>query len=397
MEYIERKIETSLRHYLSIGKSILLLGPRQTGKTTLTERVGADKIISLVDLRNRLRYSKDLTLLALEIEQLAREKNEKPLVVVDEIQKVPLLMDAIQDLIDRKVAQFIITGSSARQLKRKGQVNLLPGRVISLHLDPLTLDEMPGSFFQLNELLFYGSLPEVMLLSRNEDKEALLDSYVNAYLEEEVMAEALVRDLGLFARFLELAAAESGYMVNFKKLSQEIGVAHSTITNYYDILEDCLIAERIEPLLHSKTRRHLSKAQKYLFFDMGVRRLAAGEGTRPPKIFFGHLFEQFVGLQLVRTARLRVQKTRIRYWRDPNGPEVDWIVESEGTYIPIEVKYTDAPHPRDIKHLSTFLKEYPEAELGYVICQTPNRMHLSKGITAIPWQEMGSIYDVSST
>ena len=213
----------------------------------------------------------------------------------------------------------------------------------------------------------------------------VLNSYVFGYLEEEIRAEALSRDLSTFSNFLELAAFESNSAPNMSKLSQEIGVSHTTIASYYQILEDCLIAERVEPLTKSSTRKKLTKTQKYILFDLGVRRVAAREGTQLPKDILGGIFEQFVGLELLRQSRFCTKPTRLRFWRDPDGPEVDWVLEKENLYIPLEVKWTDSPTTSDIKHLKTFLKEYPQSPEGYLICQTPRPLKLDKNITALPW------------
>jgi predicted AAA+ superfamily ATPase len=389
MDYIIRRIEEDLRHSLERKKSVLLLGPRQTGKTTLLEHLHKDILISLVKPSTRQRYEKDPSLLEKEIESLPSSEKEIPTVCLDEIQKVPALFDSLQDLIDRKKAKFVLTGSSARKLRRGPSVNLLPGRVVSLHLDPLTLAEAP--FLSLENRLLYGELPGIVGIPASEDKEADLRSYVSTYLEEEVRAEAIVRNLASFARFLELAASESGKTVNFSKLSQEIGVAHTTIMSYYEILEDCLIVEGVEPWTQSKTRKKLTKARKYLFFDSGVRRAAAGE---PPVLIpsrAGDLFEEWVGLQLIRLTRNALPTARVHFWRDPDGPEVDWILRQGEQLIPIEVKWSEAPSVRDIKHLTVFLSEYRSADKGYIVCRTPRRFRLSPAIEAIPWQDLPTL------
>lgn len=391
MVYINRRITEKILDVIKRKKSILLLGPRQTGKTTLMRHIQSDAYFSLADVRLRLRYEKNPGLLANEIEAIADSKNQPPLIIIDEIQKVPLLMDVAQDLIDRKIAQFILTGSSARKLRKGG--NLLPGRIITFYIDPLSMDEIPESHLTIQDRLLFGSLPEIILTTDKFEKEQLLESYITTYLEEEIRAEALVRNLGSFARFLELSAGESGYPVNFSKLSQEIGVTHKTIVSYYEILLDCLVVERVEPITQSKLRRKLIKSQKYLFFDLGVRRLAAREGIKLPGSYFGHLFEQFIGLELIRIKKNEIQHAEIRYWRDPDGPEVDWVVDLHGQYIPIEVKWTDKPSLKDAKHLFTFLAEYPEGKKGYIICTTPFKMKLAENIEAIPWQEIHSIFD----
>lgn len=385
--YISRIQEERIESALARNKSVLLLGARQTGKTTLLARLKSDLSISLVRPDVRQRYEKEPALLAKEVEALPTKRaSARPLILLDEVQKVPELLNVAQDLIDRKLANFVFTGSSARKLRRGPNVNLLPGRIVSLRLDPLMFQESPPR--DLKECLLYGSLPGIQLTDPLRDKETDLESYVTTYLEEEVRAEALVRNLGSFARFLELAASESGDLVNLRKLSQEIGVAHTTIGAYYEILEDCLIAERIEPLTQSKTRKKLTRSHKYLFFDLGVRRLAAGEGTQLSRETFGRLFEQLVGLELLRGARVSERKTQIRFWRDPDGLEVDWIIDSENEYVPVEVKWTEAPTAKEVRHLQVFLSEYKHAKAGYLVCQVPRRAKLANRIFALPWQEI---------
>ena len=235
-------------------------------------------------------------------------------------------------------------------------------------------------------------MPEIILQENSQEQDNLLEAYVTIYLEEEIRAEAIVRDLGHFARFLELAASESGKIVNFTKLSQEIGVTHGTISSYYQILEDCLVAERIEPITESNTRRKLSKTQKYLIYDLGVRRIAAREGKQLSREQMGNLLEQYVGLELIRLIRLSQQRSQLKYWRDPSGPEVDWVIETTENYIPIEVKWTDSPTSQDAKNLQTFLKEYPRAKKGFIICQTPHAMKINPSITALPWNQIMDVF-----
>lgn len=392
MHYISRKIESNIKEALERNKSILLLGARQTGKTTLLNQIPSDLYISLASPVVRQRFEKNLALLSGEIEALDK-KNHIPLVVIDEVQKIPDIMDLAQDLIDRKQARFILTGSSARKLKQPGKINLLPGRVVALKLTPLIISELPENKKNLDELLLYGALPEIITQLESLDKETDLRSYITTYLEEEVRAEALVRNIGSFYRFLELAASESGNIINFRKLSQEIGVAHTTISAYYQILEDCLIAERIEPLRHTKTRRKLAAMPKYLFFDLGVRRLCANEGIKLPAKYIGSLFEQFIGLELINILNLTQELGKIYFWRDASGScEVDWVIDQQGQYIPIEVKLTASPTISDTKHLQTFLSEYENTDKAYIICTAPRKIKLHDRIYALPWQEIDEIF-----
>lgn len=373
------------------GKSALLLGPRQTGKTTLIEQFSADLKITLLISKIRRQYEMDPDRLIREVEALIPQGGGPPFVIIDEIQKVPALMDSVQYLIDRKLGQFLLTGSSARKLCHGKHINLLPGRVIGLRLDPLMLEECETPLPPIENLLIYGALPAIFLEKESMIREEELESYVDLYLEEEIRAEALVRDIGSFEKFLRLAAVESGNLINFDKLSQEIGVARTTIAGYYQILEDCLIAERIEPYTESTSRKRLTKSPKYLFFDLGLRRVAAGESTSLPQRFLGSLFEQFVGLELLRLSRLNPKPTSLHFWRDSNGPEVDWVVKQDQSLIPIEVKWTENPSLKDVRHLEVFLREYPEAKNAYLVCQVSLPQKLGENILALPWQNLNRI------
>jgi predicted AAA+ superfamily ATPase len=394
MNYIPRIIEKHLQETLTRGKSILLLGPRQTGKTTLLKHLGlSDLSYSLLDPELRLRFEKSPNLLRQEIAAFKRlnHLSRPPLVIIDEVQKIPALMDAIQLLIDNQEAQFILTGSSVRKLRRHSQFNLLPGRVINFHLDPLCLLEMSQPLPDIEVLLLFGSLPGVYLENSHQIKQIDLEAYVKNYLEEEVRSEALVRQLGSFARFLELAAVEAGNQLNISKLSQELGVGRHTLLEYFHVLEDCLIAEKIEPITHSVSRKKLTKAPKYLFFDMGIRRIAALEGTELSSKTMGILFEQFIGLELLRILRITSPTKRLRYWRDHAGPEVDYVLESDKQYIPIEIKWSETPTLYDARHLIKFMEQYACVKPAYIICRCERPLLLRDDIIAIPWQQLGSV------
>lgn len=392
MSYIARLLEPLIRAAKDRGRSVLLLGPRQTGKTTLVNRLGPDLLINFIRPEVRQRYERSPGLLGGEIEALAeKHAGGRPLIVLDEVQRVPELVNVVQDLIDRRVARFVLTGSSARKLRRARDANWLPGRVIPLRLDPLSLGEhLPAT---LEERLLDGSLPGIAAMPDRAAREEELRAYSTLYLEEEVRAEALVRNLGHFSRFLQLAALESGAISNFRKVGQELGLSHTTVAGYYEILEDCLIAERVEPISASRTRKKLTKSSRYLFFDLGVRRATAEEGRRLPPSVMGPLFEQFVGLELIRAGRIQRPERQVRFWRDPDGPEVDWVVGSEEAWLPIEVKYSEKPTASDARHLVTFLHEYKNARQGLIVCRTPNRIRIEKNILALPWRELPSVIE----
>lgn len=391
MQYIHRRIEGTIEHALKRGKSVLFLGPRQTGKTTLIENIFKPDIrYSFAKLSTRQRYEKNPELLEKELEEHIQQTKQQPLVFIDEVQKIPRVMDIAQNLIDGKKAQFILTGSSARKLKHGSELNLLPGRVVVITLFPLLVEELPPSKFSLEEILLYGTLPGIIGEPNPGDREIDLYSYVSTYLEEEIRAEAIVRNVGSFGRFLEIAAGEAGKQVNFTRLSQNVGVVDTTIASYYQILEDCLVVSRIDPITKTQTKRRLIKSPKYLFFDLGVRRVCAGEGTRLPQRVLGDLFEHFIGNQLVYLSQCKPQ-CRVKYWRDAAGPEVDFVLELAHSAIPIEVKWSDKPTVSDARHLIKFLWEY-KAEQAYIVCRTPHRYTLIDRVTVIPWTEVNSIF-----
>lgn len=394
MQYIPRLINNTVQQALARGKSLLLLGPRQTGKTTyIREQVRPDMSYSFAKPSVRLRYEQNPILLEKELSTELTQYSKPPVIFIDEVQKVPAVMDVAQYFIDNKQAQFILTGSSARKLIHGHNINLLPGRVSALTMTPLLSEEIPSSEQNIIDLLLYGSLPGIIAEKDLAMRESDLYSYVTTYLEEEIRAEALVRNIGSFARFLEIAASEAGKQLNYTRMSQDIGVAATTIAHYYQILEDCLITLRIDPITHSQTKRRLIKSPKYLFFDLGIRRACANEGTRLPQRTLADLFEHFIGNELIWLSQLTSPNIHVKYWRDSAGAEIDYVLDVAHHYVPIEVKWSDKPDEHDARHLKKFMTEYENVERAYIVCQTPKRYEILPGIMALPWQEMRYIFD----
>ena len=395
--YIKRILKQSASQILALDKNILLLGPRQTGKTTmLSHQLQADLDYTFLLNTTRMRFEQNPDSIINEITayRTLHPHIHLPTILIDEVQKVPAILDPIQYAIDQKLAKFVLTGSSARQLKRnRSGVNLLPGRVIELQLASLSLNEMHDCLPTLEELLLYGSLPEIVLQSDLTAKEQLLQSYVSIYLEEEIRAEALVRNLAAFTRFLRYAAIDSGKELNISKVSQEIGVSRHLIYEYYQILQDCLIVQRIDALSDLRTRRRLTKSPKYLMFDLGVRRIAAGEGLRIPEKYYGDLFEQFVGLEILKFIYQKMPQARLYYWKDHNGPEVDYVIDYNHQYIAIEVKYTLEPRTKDAKHLLTFIAEHDNIAAAFIICRAEKPTTITDEIIALNWRELPQMLD----
>lgn len=389
--YYERLLEKKMQTVLARGKSVLLLGARQTGKTTFVKNQCHHDLYYnylLKDTRSRFEQSPDALVQEVKAYRLTQKSHSKlPLVIIDEVQKVPEIVDAVQYLIDEKLAQFVLTGSSARKLGGEKVRNLLPGRLVKLHLDPLCLAELPKPT-EINTLLLFGSLPHIFLEKQEDNKEDDLLSYVETYLQEEIRAEAMVRSLGTFAKFLQYAATESGSTLNISNLSQDIGIPRNKIYDYYQILEDSMVIDRITPMTDDHSRRRLTKADKYLFFDLGIRRICANEGLRLPHKIMGNLFEQFIGMELQRYIRIYKPSLKLKYWRDHAGPEVDYVIDLQDRYCPIEVKWTDLPKTSHCNHLITFMNEYSTSQYGYIVCRTPKKMLLHDKVMAIPWQDL---------
>lgn len=400
-----RYIDNDISKAIEKKYSVVLLGPRQVGKTTLVKE-------NTKSIENLIAYYLQNPSVRIELEsrpakiidQVSAYKNQ-PLVFIDEAQKIPELFDAVQYLIDNKTASFIITGSSARKLRRHN-VNLLPGRTMHFNLSPLLLGELgllqnsaidaikinnvnekvPYSF---EESLVFGSLPGIVLMPK-EDRGDFLRSYTHTYLEEEIRAEALSRKIGAFSRFLELAASESGTSPNYAKLSNETGISQPTVKEYYSILEDTLVIERVEAYMKHSRKRILSTPRHY-FFDIGVRNAMARMTLDENLINAqkGVLFEHAVMLEIIRRTKLGGYPYKVCYWRTSAGAEVDCIIDMGERVIPIEIKSSANVSSGDVRGLKIFLDDYSAvAGHGYVITMGERREKLAENITAIPWHDL---------
>ena len=387
------------------GKSFLLLGPRQVGKTTIL-------VDSVKKIQPLLTYQLQDPAVKIDLERdpdrlirAARAINGHVTVFIDEAQKIPALFDAAQVLIDEKKASFFFTGSSARKLRRKG-VNLLPGRIRLLTLDPLLWGELgqlvegadppvPALGSQnlnrtaitIEDTMIYGSLPGI-LSSEPEDAVDLLQAYTRLYIEEEIRAEALSRAVGPFSRFLELAAMESGTAPNLTKLSKESGVSIPTIKQYYSILEDTLIVERVDGFVKNARKRILSTS-RYYFFDTGVRNALARLPLVPEILNAqkGVLFEHAVILELIRRIRLLKTNHKVYYWRTSAGTEVDCVLESHDEIIPIEIKSSSNISASDLTGLKSFIADYGDkVKRAFVVNMGKRPEKVDDRITILPWQ-----------
>ncbi len=335
--------------------SCFLFGPRATGKSWLIKKQLTNaQVFDLLDFEVYERF-------LLRPKSLGEEINSN-LVVIDEIQKLPKLLDEVHRLIETKDVKFILTGSSARKLKRGG-ANLLAGRARSLELFPITMAEM--SDFDLDSYLNSGGLPIIL----NSSKPNLdLKSYVNLYFKEEIQAEALVRNIDQFARFLDFFGRISGKEINYQDVSSDIGVPPRTVANFIEILKDTLLAFELEPFKNSIKRKAASKSKIYLF-DVGVAGFMSSRGVITPKSeAYGEVFEHFI-LQEIR-ARISYLglNLKMQYWRTQRGEfEVDCILGNE---MAIEIKSADRFQEKHLKGLRA-LKEEGLIKRYFLISKDP--------------------------
>jgi predicted AAA+ superfamily ATPase len=338
-------------------KSFFLFGPRGTGKTTWVKSRFKEAIY--LDLLEAELFN-DLLANPQRLESLI-PKNFKDWVIIDEVQRIPELLNEIHRLIEKYRYKFILTGSSARKIRRKG-VNLLAGRALSHHLYPLTAAELKEDF-NLNHSLAFGQLPCVYT---EENPKAYLESYVKTYLEEEVQQEGFTRNLGAFSRFLEAASFSQGSVLNISSVARECSIERKVVENYFSILEDLLIAYRI-PVLAKKAKRRLISHPKFYFFDVGLYRTLRPMGPLDmPEEVGGHTFETLFLQELVAMNSYLKLGYNIFYWRTSNNVEVDFVLYGNKGIKAFEVKRTGKVSGSMTKGLKVFLKDYPNAKAYFI-------------------------------
>ena len=383
-------VERILNISKKLGKksSAFLFGARGTGKTSLYQRYlqNTESPVLVLDLLTPAIYTSYLTdqsLFRLQVER-ALKKSGSLLVVIDEVQRLPFLLNVVHQLIEdhKPNLRFLLTGSSARKLKRGG-TNLLGGRALNLKLHPLTYAESPSD---LDEMLRLGTLPGILI--DNENPESSLRSYVATYLREEIQQEALVRRVDSFGRFLELAGQYHGEPVNFSAIGKSCGVSPNTVITYYEILNDTLLTCRL-PGWSASVKKQLRTTPKIYLFDNGVANAIRGElniELRKGTSRYGKLFEAWIIQNAFWLNDYHELDLKFSYWKTNNDQEVDLIV-SRGLSDPIaalEIKSSNRPDEADLKTLKLFADDYPTAKL-YCVCQAELPYELN-GIEILPWK-----------
>lgn len=365
-----------LQNFEGLGKeSCFFWGPRQTGKSTLLEAsFPASPRYDLLLSSEFVRLIANPGLLREEL--MAKDPKNKP-VIIDEVQKVPALLDEVQWMMVNRNIRFILCGSSARKLKRSG-ANLLGGRALRYELYPLVYKEIPD--FNLLRALNHGLLPHHYLGS---NPQALLRAYLGDYLKEEIAAEAITRNIPAFSRFLEIAAFSNGQMVNYKNIAAECGVSAVTVKEYFQILIDTLIGYFL-PAYQKRPKRRVIHAPRFYFFDVGIaNHLLKRENIKAGSENFGRAFEHFIFQELLAYSHYSRKNFTLSYWRTASQLEVDFILgEHEAA---IEVKASSNILPHQIKGLQAFSEEY-HTKKSIIVSLAP-RPRLVGKILVLPWQE----------
>ena len=368
-----------------IKRSFFLFGPRQVGKSFLIKQtLKPDLLINLLHQQELLRYQRQPELLAKEITALHQEKKQ---VVIDEIQRLPFLLNEVHALIESQPnVQFILTGSSARKLKKNG-ANLLGGRALTYHLHALTAQEWSADF-SLENALRFGSLPSVAAETDLKEKQRQLKSYTETYLKEEIQQEALVRNVPAFSRFLELAGFENGHILNYENISKNVCVSGKTIKEYFQILSDTLVGFLLPPF-GGTVRSRIVSHQKFYFFDPGIvtalkQQLSAELLPQTPP--YGDAFEHWCILEIHRTLEYAEKEHRLSFYRTQDGAEVDLLIEFPQETWAIEIKASDSPTFSQLRTLKYFHKTH-QVKRSICMCQTP-RAYQSEHIEFLPWQQV---------
>ena len=365
--YIERTLDLSS---LLQKKSHFLFGPRQTGKTSLIHHsLKGVKSYDLLDTSVYLALSQNPSRISQEIGP--RDK----IVVIDEIQRLPVLLNEVHRLIEERGIRFLLTGSSARKLRRGG-VNLLGGRARTKYLHPLTYQEL-GRQFDLFRAIERGLLPSIYL---SDDPRADLQAYTGSYLQQEIVAEGTTRNIPAFSRFLKVAALCNGTIVNFTNVSNDAQVPRTTVYEYFEILKDTLLLYELPAWRKSRKRKPLASS-KYYFFDVGVVAAIQGRNFRPGTSEFGEALETYLMHELISYSDY-ISGEPLSYWRSTSGFEVDFIL---GDHTAIEVKAKENLSARDLRSLRALAEE--KKLKRYLCVSLEPRSRTLEGLTLLPFRE----------
>ena len=365
--------------------SFFLFGARGTGKTHLLKSLySRDSLyVDLLNLDIEARYQ-------LDPENFYREVSALPstvkTIIIDEIQKVPKLLDVVHRKIEETTLQFILTGSSARKLK-KGAANLLAGRAFVFYLFPFIATELAEDF-SLQSALEFGTLPQITKYSDRKDKKRFLKAYGLTYLKEEVWGEQVVRKIEPFRKFLQIAAQTSGQTLNYRRIAADVGVDSATVKNYFTILEDTMVGFLL-PAYHGSVRKQLKAAPKFYLFDSGVKRVLEDKIDFPlvhGSFEYGIEFESFIIREIMRTFSYNEVNVNLSFLATDGGAEVDLLI-SIGTTVSalIEIKSATSYKTEYTKHLKSFSEDFKSA-ICFLLYDGSQALN-DEGILVRPWKD----------
>ena len=365
---------------LSDTETCFLWGARQTGKSTLLKELYRDAPkYDLLLSDEQMRLLRRPAILREEIVATGLHgENQKTSVIIDEVQKVPALLDEVHWLIENRGIRFILCGSSARKLKR-GHGNLLGGRGVRYELYPLIASEIPD--FDLTRALNRGLIPRMY---DSPHYVRLLQSYIADYLKEEIAAEAATRNVPAFGRFLDVAGLSNGEIINYQNIASECGVSAPTVKEYYQILQDTLLGNMV-PAFRKRAKRRIVSAPKFFFFDVGVANyVSKSTQLEPGSMAFGRAFEHLIHMEIRAHASYSEQFYPIAYWRTSSGFEVDFILK-DGE-IAVEAKSSEEVNNRHLKGVRAFCEEHTPRR-SIVVSRDRNARKTTDGIEILPWRE----------
>ncbi len=373
MSFINRILKIDLPS----RQSAFLWGPRKTGKSTFLKKQFPDSVrYDLLDTDLFLELSKRPALLAERLSAKNKAYLKNP-IILDEVQKIPAILDEVHRLVEDRGLRFILCGSSARKLKR-GKANLLGGRAWRFELFPLVSHEL--SHPSLIKILNRGMIPSHYLDNRFQKS---LRAYVRDYLKEEVFDEGLTRNIPAFSRFFEAMAYSHGELTNYSNIARDCGVDAKTVKEYYQILIDTLLGQMVEPFRRRQNRQIISKAAKFYLFDVGVagvltnRRIDQEKGES-----FGKALEHFICMEITAHRSYRDLDYNINFWRTKSGLEVDFVLGSGE--VAIEVKGADRVDSRELGPLKAFIEEYSPGK-AIVVCNEREE-RIVDDIRVLPWR-----------
>jgi len=368
------------------SNSFFVFGARGTGKSTLVRELFKDEKVLEIDLLDPVQAEEALLAVGELKARIEAAVDGRSWVFIDEVQKAPRILDIVQSLIDKKQARFVLSGSSARKLKR-GAANLLAGRAYRFNLYPLTSVEL-GDSFDLEKHLRFGGLPHVWNVAEDIDRILFLRSYVSTYLKEEIAEEQHVRKLEPFAKFLQVAAQMSGHILNYTAVAKDVGVSDQTVKTYFQILEETLLGFTL-PAFHRSIRKSLGKTPKFYLFDTGVLRALQRSVDQPfdkNHYAYGLYFEHFLIQEIIRLADYYRYDFRYSFLRINDHEEIDLVIDRPGqAEVLVEIKSTHKLSEKHTEIMQKIAADFPDAEL-YLLSNDPQAKHFGR-IRCLHWRE----------